>query len=293
MELDDSARVVTRRARSRPVTGDFFRALGQPILEGRAFTPEDHRNALPVAIVNRTFAREHWGDGSPIGRRIAWRPQGEPRWMTVVGVAADVKNATVDRGDVAAIYTPYVQRQVDWQRFGTLVVRTATDPATFVKAVQQAVWAIDPTVPLTAIETLDHRLARSLAPERFNASVFGFFAAVALTLAMLGIYGVLAFTVERRREIGIRMALGAGRGSLLRSVVGRGMVMAAVGLSFGLVAAVALGRVISGLLYEVRPTDGTVFAAVALCVAAGAFLGCYLPANRASLIDPVVALRHE
>ncbi len=280
-------------ARSRPVTGDYFAALRQPILEGRAFTEHDDAGAPAVAIVNETFARELWGEDSPLGERIAWRSS-EPRWMTIVGVTTDVKSSTVAEDDARAVYTPYLQRDATWQRFGTLVVRTASEPAAFARAVQEAVWTVDPAVPLTGIETLEQRLSGSLAQQRFNTTLLGVFAAVALALAVLGIYGVLAFAVERRRrEIGVRMALGAGRGELLRAVIGRGLALAGIGLAAGLAAALALGRAISSLLYAVQPTDALVFTAVALALAVGTLLGCYLPACRASRIDPVVALRYE
>ncbi len=214
--------------------------------------------------------------------------------MTIVGVVADVKSSTVDAGDEPAIYTPYRQRQAGWQRFGTLVVRAAGDPAALIKPVQRAVWSVDPTLPLAGVETLRERLARSLAQERFNAVAVGVFAAVALALAVLGIYGMLAFAVERRRrEIGVRMALGAGRGELLRSVIGRGMAAAGLGVVAGLAAALLTGRAIAALLFEVEPTDAAVLAGAVLCVAAGAFLGCYLPARRASRVDPVLALRDD
>jgi putative ABC transport system permease protein len=282
-------------ARVRPVMGDYFAALGQPVVGGRAFTPADDETAPPVAIVNQQFARQFWPGASPLGARIAFRlGAAEPVWMTIVGVAADLKSTTLDADDTRAVYYPYRQRLPDWQRFGTLVVRSAGDPAALARSVREAVWRVDPTLPLTGVTTLDAKLHRSLARERFTTVALAAFAATALLLAVLGVYGVLAWAVERRRrEIGVRMALGALRRDLVRGVVTRALGLAVAGLGLGLFAAAVVTRGLGALLYQVAPTDPATYALAALVLLAVTALGGYLPARRASRVDPVEALRGE
>jgi predicted permease len=287
-----------RGARVRPVQGDYFRTLRVPILEGRAFTEQDDERALAVAVVNQRFAREFFPGESPLGKRISFPdhapPGAAPTWMTIVGVASDVKAYALDEPDSRAVYLPYVQRQASWQRFGDLVVRAKGDPATLAQSVRDAVLSVDKTLPLAGVTTLETRHSEAAAQSRFNALALLAFGAVALFLALQGLFAILAFTVEeRRREIGLRMALGAQAGHVLRLVIGLGLGLTAGGLGAGVLLSLALGRLVTGLLYEVRPTDPSVFAATALAFTLTAVLACGLPALRAARTDPARALRAQ
>jgi putative ABC transport system permease protein len=286
----------TPGARIRAVHGDYFQALRQPIVAGRVFTAEDHASAEPVAIVNERFAREFWPDRSPVGQRLAFRDHhdGKPFPMTIVGVAADVKGTRLDQEDDRALYTPYEQRRVSWQRFGTFVVRTRSDAAGFVPALQQAVWAVDPAVPLDRVETLAARVRSQLAPPRFNALALALFAAVALAIAVQGLYALLAYAVAlRRREIGVRLALGARGRDVARLVVGGGLGLAVAGLAAGLAASFCLERAVRAVLFEVEAVDPPTYLLVAAALLATAVLSSALPARRAARIDPMATLRCE
>ncbi len=281
-------------ARNRPVVGDYFRAMGIPMVRGRAFADEDGFGSGLVAIVNERFAQEYWPDQDPVGTRIAWLIDRTPRWMTVVGVAKDVKTYDLRGEDSRAVYTLYEQRTAVWQRFGSLIIRSHLAPAALTEAVRQAVNDIDPLVPIANVVTMAELKRGSLARERFVARLLGLFAAVALLMALQGVYGVLAFAVEqRKREIGIRMALGAQPGHLLRSVVGRGVGLAGIGILFGVVGAVGLSRLIVGLLYGVGASDPVSYLGAAGSIALIALAASALPALRATRADPVRVLKAE
>ncbi len=281
-------------ARNRPVVGDYFRAMGIPIVQGRAFSEEDEAGSGLVAIVNERFVHEYWPDQDPVGTRIAWLVDRSPRWMTVVGVAKDVKTYDLRGDDSRAVYTLYTQRSAVWQRFGSLIVRSPLAPAALTESVRQAVNDIDPLLPIANVATMADLKRGSLARERFVARLLGLFAAVALLMALQGVYGVLAFAVEqRKREIGIRMALGAQPGHLVRSVVGRGVGLAGIGVLFGVVGAVALSRLIVGLLYGVSASDPVSYLGAAGSIALIALAASALPALRATRADPVRVLKAE
>ena len=253
---------------------------------------------MPVAIVNERFARDFFPGESPLGHRIAFpdhAPSGVPAaWMTIVGVASDVKAYALDEPDSRAVYLPYAQRQATWQRFGDLVVRAQGDPQALAGAVRAAVLSVDKTLPLAGVTTLETRHSDASAQSRFNALVLVIFGAVALFLALQGLFAILAFSVEqRRREIGLRMALGAGAGDVLRLVVGLGLGLTAGGLLAGTLLSLALGRLVAGLLYEVRPTDPGVLLGTLLAFTLTALVACGLPALRAARTDPARALRAE
>jgi predicted permease len=288
-----------RGARVRPVQGDYFRALRLPVLEGRSFAARDDEQAERVAIVNQKFARDLFPGESPLGKRLAFpdhaeKPGDPPTWMTIVGICADVKSYALDVPDSRTVYMPYSQRTAAWQRFGDLVVRAHGDPASLAAAVRQAVLTVDRTLPLAEVTTLQARRADLSAQPRFNALALAVFAALAVYLASQGLFALLAFMVEeRRREIGLRMALGATTRDILGLVVGKGLALTAGGLLAGMGLTLSLSRFLAGLLYEVRATDPAVFAAAAFGFGLVALLASGLPAVRAARTDPMRALHTE
>jgi predicted permease len=279
--------------RVRPVVGEYFRALRIPILSGRPFTDADDERAVPVAIINEALARTIWPDRSPLGHRVKWvGAEGTPPWLTIVGVASDTKTSGLTTADQPAVYVPYVQHTEAWQRWGTLVVRGPGDPARLGQTLQAAVSGVDPLVPLGRVARLTEYWSAAMAPQRLDAVVLVVFAAGALLIAIQGIYGTLAYLVEqRRREIGIRVAIGATPRAVRRTVVARGMRATGIGLAVGALVAVAAGRVVGGMLYGVSPTDPVTYLAVAAIVASASWCGALVPAMRASRADPLSALR--
>ncbi|HEX8696734.1 MAG TPA: ABC transporter permease [Longimicrobium sp.] len=265
----------------------YFRAMGIPLLRGRPFTDGDAEGSPPVLVVNQAFARRHLPGEDPLGRRVAIGDQ-PPR--EIVGVVGDVRHRGLDEEAQPEFYVPYLQAPRPELH---LVVRAAAaDPARLAPAVRRAVREVAPDALVHETRTMDALLGRSVARRRFHTLLLGSFALTALVLATLGIYGVTAYTVtQRTHEIGIRVALGARRGDVLRLVVGRGMAPALAGIALGLAGALAATRVMAGLLYGVGPGDPPVFAGVSLLLAATALAACYLPARRATGVDPAVALR--
>ncbi|HQZ19175.1 MAG TPA: ABC transporter permease, partial [Vicinamibacteria bacterium] len=252
-------------ARARLVMGDYFDTLGTKIVEGRAFGPADREGTQPVAIINERFAREFWPTRSPIGAQIAWNgwTKGPPVWMTVVGVAQDIKGATLQARDFRTLYAPYAQHIAGWQRWGTIVARTRMGQAAFGDVVKEGLRLADPSVPLGQVESLQERRDAMLGPQRLNAVAIGLFAFIAFVVAFQGIHAILARAVnDRRREMGIRLVLGADPKALLRDVMERGLKLTLVGLLFGVLASILLGRALQALLFEVQAQDPATFAAV-------------------------------
>jgi putative ABC transport system permease protein len=275
----------------RIVDANYFRALVIPLRSGREFTDHDTTAAPRVMIINEEMARQHWPDENPIGRRVTMKDWGEPLTGEIVGIVANVKADGVSATIRPMIYWHYPQFPLT---FNNLVLRTEGDPLSMVSAVKAAVYAVDKEQPLSGIQTMDDLISRSVAPQRFNMLLLGLFAAVALVLAGIGIYGVISYTVAQRfQEIGIRMALGAQKSDVLRLVVGQGMRLVFIGLASGGVAAFGLSRLLEKLLFGVSPTDPLTFVSLALLLTAVAFLACYLPAHRATRVDPITALRQE
>ncbi len=278
----------------RYTTPGYFRAMGMNLLKGRLLEESDHAEAPLVTVVDESFARRAWpAEPNPIGKRVAVNqtPDGEPLWRTVVGVVRHVKNYGLDTEGREQIYFPHAQFPISTM---FVTVRTGGDPVVAQAAVRNQVAALDPSLPLFNVATMEERLAESVAQPRFNVLLLGIFAAVALVLAAIGIYGVISYSVSQRtHEIGIRMALGAQPRDIFRLVVGQGMVLTLIGVGVGLAASFALTRFLESLLFGVSATDPVTFAGVALLLAAVALLACYVPARRATRVDPLVALRYE
>lgn len=281
-------------ARVRFVHGDYFAASRIPVLSGRSFSREDDAGA-PVTLVNQRFASRYWPGGSAVGRRIAFRDFGDeagPYWMTIVGVVSDVKGRLLSAPDTLTVYAPFLQRRIDWNRWGTIVVRGSADPLALVPAVRAAVRAADPDVPLDGVMTLASRVSRASAPQRFNARVVSAFGAVALLLALQGLFGVLAFTVERqRREIGVRLSLGARGRDVVRLVAQRGLRLVGLGLVVGLPLGYAVARSSAAVLFGVTPADAASYALAGVALVVTAAAACLLPARRAARLNPAAILR--
>jgi putative ABC transport system permease protein len=281
-------------AAMRIVTPDYFRALGIRFRAGRDFSDQDGTAAPGVAIVNETAVRKYWAGENPVGQSLRLHagvsdvPQ-MPR--TVVGVVGDVRYSGLDVEPQAEVYIPYAQHPVDGL---VMTLRTRGDPQHAVGDARGVLRRIDANMPMSDVATMEKIVAESVAPRRFSLVLLTGFAAVALLLAAIGIYGVLSYTVgQRTREIGVRMAMGAPRAHVLRLVVGEGVTLAAIGLAIGVALALALTSAIRGLLFEVQPYDPWTLGGVGAALIAVALTASYLPARRATRVDPVTALRAE
>jgi putative ABC transport system permease protein len=271
----------------------YFRTMGIPILKGRDFEERDGLNSERVVIVNESFARQNWPNEDPLGKRVKqdW-PEGTGPWMTVIGVVGDAKRRGLDVPFKAEAYKASRQTASGSMQ---LVIRTAlSDPQTLAQAVRREIQRLDADLPVFNVRTMDFYAERALASRRFPMLLLGIFAAVALVLAAVGIYGVMSYSVtQRTHEMGIRLALGARAGDVRRLVVGHGFKLAFAGILVGLAGALALTRLLSTLLYGVEPTDPLTFISVSVLLTATAGLACYLPARRATKVDPIIALRCE
>jgi putative ABC transport system permease protein len=271
---------------------DYFETLGIPVRAGRSFTSADLTGSLRVVIINETLRRRFFPGEDPIGKRINLNVVGEPDWTQIVGVVADVKYNGMADDVQPAIYQPLAQEPT-WGGF--LVVKTqSSDPLSLTAAVRNEIRKIDPDLPVTQVATMEQRLSKAVSQPRFRTILIALFAAVALLLACVGIYGVISYSVtQRTHEIGIRMALGAQTGDVLRMVIRQAIALAGIGVGLGLAASFALTSLMSTLLFGVKPTDPPIFIATALLLAATALVASYLPARRAAKVDPLVALRYE
>jgi putative ABC transport system permease protein len=285
------------------VAGRYFEAIGIPLKRGRYLGAEDAVASEPVAVINETMARRFWGTADPLGQRIAWGlPAGHGPWMRIVGVVGDVKQGALNTETIPQTYTPWVQvadgmiaeNVVGIMRSLRVALRGEVEPTALTDTVRARIRAIDPALPVTSVQTMSDIVERSAAVPRFNALLVSLFAILALVLAAIGIGGMLAMSVSRRRpELGIRMALGAQRQTLVAMVIRQGMILAAAGLAIGLPSAWLLSRVLSSLLFEISPRDPITFAIVAGVLAIVALLACALPAWRVTRVDPLEVLRVE
>jgi putative ABC transport system permease protein len=269
----------------------YFETLRIPLVRGRLFEAGDRAGGQDVALVSESAAQRYWTGRDPVGARITFGDPADPevQWLTVVGVVGDVLHERLDGDAYPQIYVPFEQSPM---RSMVLTVRTSGDPLALVPAIRRELAALDPDLPLADVSTLDDRRTVSLARPRVNATVLGGFALAALVLAAVGIYGVVAYgVVQRTRELGIRMALGAGGSTLLRMVIRQGMMPVLGGMAVGLLGALAGGRVIRGLLFGVGSGDPATLALVTCFLVAVALAAMYLPARRASRSDPMAALR--
>jgi putative ABC transport system permease protein len=277
------------------VSPDYFKAMGIQLMRGRAFTAQDGASAPRVAIINETMARKHFQDEDPIGKRISVTNSQEPIYREVVGVVADVKQHGLSRPTPSQFYEPFAQQPLP---FFTLIVRGSNDPSSLAAAVRAEVLKLDKEQPIARVRPLETIVSDSIARQRFSMLLLAIFAAVALVLAAVGLYGVVSYSVaQRTHEIGIRMALGASSSDVLRMVIGQGMRLAGAGMLFGLVGAFVVTRALKGmlsdLLFGVSVSDPVTFTAIPLVLLSVALAATYIPARRATRVDPMVALRHE
>ena len=277
-----------RAGEFRFVSPGYFEAIGLPLIKGRFLSDSDH--GKDVALISETVAEKFLPGRDPIGMHLLWAADGQPKLREIVGVVQDVRNAS-DEVPVTAIYLPL---WTYYQSSAALVVRTAMDPSTEIDAIRHAIWAVDPEVAIPRERTLKAVVSSAEAARRYESFLSGIFAGFAVLLAALGLYGVISYSVgQRTHEIGIRVALGAQRRDVMRLIMGQGTRLALFGVGIGVLAALALTRLMAGLLFGVTATDPVTFAAVALVLISVALAACYIPARRAMKVDPVVALRCE
>jgi len=273
----------------RSISPDYFQALGTPLIKGRTFTDQEAWATAGAIIINQALARRYWPHEDSIGKRVKFG-QGE-NWLTVVGVVGDAHESGLQNEVEPGVYLPYAHFPVPSM---TLVIRTAADPLSIVSGVRSQIHTVDPEQAVSNITTLEQLVSTAVAQPRFNASLLMLFAVVALVLAAIGIYGVMAYSVgQRTREIGLRLALGAQTGDVLKLIMKQGTIMTLIGVGLGLIASFALTWLLKTMLFEVSPTDLTTFTVIALLLTGAAILACYLPARRATKVDPMVALRYE
>jgi putative ABC transport system permease protein len=277
----------------RVVTPDYFATMAIPLLKGRVFGPIDNASSTPVIVVEKDLADRLWPGEDAMGKRLRISDVGSTSdaWREVVGIVHDIKDQALDAQSRGHLYLPYSQLPSNIMSF---VLRSAGEPKALISGVREAVGAIDRNQPIADVSPMEEVVARSVAQPRFNTILFGIFAAVALFLAVVGVYGVMAYSVtQRTNEIGIRMSLGAREQEVLQMIVGQGLWLTGIGVVIGLVLAAWLTSLMAGLLFGVGALDVTTFGGVALLLALLGLLASYLPARRATRVDPIIALRHE
>jgi putative ABC transport system permease protein len=280
------------KAGVRWVTADYFAAMKMAALSGRLIRESDNANSPPVAVVNRSMLRRLWPGGLPAGARL--RLEEDPRWFSVVGVVNDVHQIALGEDEVPAMYLPYLQKNQDWLNWMTLVVHTSTDPEQLVPAIRTEIWSVDKDQPVARIESMQDYVAESVALPRYSSALASGFSLAALLITVVGLYGVMSYSVsQRRQEIGVRAALGAGSGEIRRLILWQGGRLALAGLAVGIVVALGVTRWLQSLLFKTSVTDPLTLAGAALLLTLVALAACFVPARRATKVDPMVALRYE
>jgi putative ABC transport system permease protein len=275
----------------RRILPNYFRAMGIRLLQGREFDDRDTGGKPDVVIVNQKMAQRYWPDGDAVGKRIKIGPAETEPWVTIVGVVGNVNHTGLDAEPDFATYEPHAKRP--WSSM-TLLIRTAGDPLSLAAPVQRELKNAEKEILIEDVVSMNRRLDLSVAPQRLNVVLLATFAFIALVLAAAGIYGVMAQSVaQRTQEIGVRMALGAQLRDVLKMVLRSGMSLALIGIAIGLTGAFFLTRLMRTLLFGVTPTDAMTFGSVAVILFVVALLACYIPARRATRVDPLVALRYE
>ena len=278
----------------RGISPGYLGTMGIPLLKGRRFTEQDREGAPSVGIINEALARELFPNENPIGQRFRWARRSVVYWITIVGVAGDVRPFGLEVAEQAAVYVPFMQERDWWRTWMFVTLKTATEPMSLAPAVKSRVAELAKTIPVADLRSMEDLMADSLAQRRAQFWLLGGFAAVAMLLAAVGIYGVLSFmVVQRTSEIGVRMALGARRADVLRMVIGQGMLLTIAGITLGVLGALALSRVMSSLLYEVNAADPLTFVVIAAVLTGVALAASFVPAFRATRVDPLTALRYE
>lgn len=274
------------------ISPDYFKSMGASLAEGRSFNKLDNQNAPKVVIIHESLARRLFPNEDPVGKRLKLiNPEHEPDWRTIVGVVKDIRYSGLDDSDRPAIYTPFAQTPFLWSY---MFIRTKGAPQQMAGSIRSAVKSVNPNLVAAGIRPMEQLVHQSIARPRFNVLLIGSFAALALILASIGIYGVISYSVaQRTREIGIRIALGASRTDILRTVLGRGTVLTSLGVVIGVAASFALTRLMSSLLFGVSATDPVTFISVSALLVAVSLLASYIPARRAMKVDPIEALRYE
>lgn len=278
----------------RTVSPDYFNAMGIPLQRGRFFHAHDSHDSQPVVVVNRRLAEQFWPNEDPIGKRLKVGPvDSTNQWLTIAGVVGDARQTSI-YDQKMEFYVPYMQEYRAFMAPRDLVVRTKADASSIAAAVRQEVWKVDKDQPISNVRTMDEVFAAAISQERFQTLLLGMFAALALVLACVGLYGVISYSVaQRTHEIGVRMALGAQPIDVLKLVIRQGMFLTIAGLVVGIAAGAMVTRVLSDMLFGVTARDPLTFIGAPLLLLMVAFLACYIPARRATRIDPLVALRYE
>jgi predicted permease len=279
----------------RLADSNYFSTMGISLVRGRVFTPQDDKDAPRVVLINQSMARRFWPNDDPVGKRVRWIEQNtDTGWHNIVGVVGDVKTFGLDEEEHPAIYAPYPQRTFSWLRWMTFVARTQSDPGTYAEILRQRLASLDRNQPIYGVRTMDQLLAKAVSQRRFAMFLVGLLASVGIILAFVGVFGVINYSVsQRRHEIGVRVALGAQRGDILRLVVGQGLRLIVAGVVAGISVSFIVARFIESMLFGVGANDPGTFVGVSVLVTGVALLACYVPVRRALRVDPMIVLRYE